>query len=61
MTRPSCPRCGLTGTLTLLTSMNIYFLCDRCGNRWEIPASATRADALEEQRVAAPDGRSAPQ
>ena len=32
-----CLRCGAPGaTMTLLTSMTRYFMCDRCECRWQV-------------------------
>jgi formate dehydrogenase maturation protein FdhE len=36
-TGDGCPRCGATGaTMTLLTAMVRYFMCDRCQCRWQV-------------------------
>jgi Zn ribbon nucleic-acid-binding protein len=35
-TPASCPSCTVTGTIALLTSMVVYFVCDRCGHRWHV-------------------------
>jgi transposase-like protein len=33
----ACPRCTATdATVTLLTSMTRYFVCNRCQSRWQV-------------------------
>lgn len=51
-TPASCPSCTVTGTIVLLTSMVVYFVCDRCGHRWHV--------ANERDVVIDPSDRQAP-
>ena len=32
----ACPRCGVPGALTLLTSRTSYYACGSCAARWSV-------------------------